>query len=739
MSVEPFEQFVQQRTAASVYPWYAKATEQEIDAHPVAPQIWAQIGEHVSDDGHRYRLVSHDFGNIVSAHYTGKSGQAQPRSAGYLQWFGKRRGPDDEHGGTIHKVFVSEAHRRRGLASAMLDFARQQHPDHDIRHSNVLSDDGRAWSEKKASRPMPTPMSFEAMFALATEGDGEQHPLITEHLAKFGVAHTCLGRRLDGHRRTAAGDSEIHQSGEFGPLPHDEQEKRLADTKMWVPHKSFAPSRNAVSGARAYASTLGLADPHATGYEHIMTSPDLLRETGRAYESLPHFDSGAVPHFERMRDEVRAQHDFMTHRMGIKTEAVDHDPYPSVHDMVRDVVNNRRIKVLSTKVTGGHDFLSDDDNDKFRAVHDVFGHAATGRAFDAHGEEAAWLAHSRMFTPQARAAMSSETRGQNAALHLNGSFQDQKTAILPSHLWNDEATKMHTSGLQRDAITIEGQVMRYTGYDTDPARHGWTSGLRTSYVVDGRIYSANAPMSFEAFFKEATVHVMHDQGGTLCGADISQKKPNQAGFEGTCPDCRDLMEEGKPYSSKSDMHPYGWKDVLGSRKVAHDSGDGETIYHCPFCGSGQVLARSDRTIECQFCHICFTVQVQPQYSAFPQTVNGVPVDVPGMPGQIGEDPTGAGDMPPGADPTAPPGADPTAPPGADQGAPPDPDADGDDDSSDDGDSDDDKGNPFAKGSSLRTASGSPVSFEDYMAHLAIKHSENRDETLAQVRARRGNQ
>jgi hypothetical protein len=69
-------------------------------------------------------------------------------------------------------------------------------------------------------------------------------------------------------------------------------------------------------------------------------------------------------------------------------------------------------------------------------------------------------------------------------------------------------------------------------------------------------------------------------------------------------------------------------------KIAHDSGDGETIYHCPFCGSGQVIARSDGTVECEFCHTAFTVQVQPEMPAFPQTINGMPVDVPGMPGAL---------------------------------------------------------------------------------------------------------
>lgn len=75
-----------------------------------------------------------------------------------------------------------------------------------------------------------------------------------------------------------------------------------------------------------------------------------------------------------------------------------------------------------------------------------------------------------------------------------------------------------------------------------------------------------------------------------------------------------------------------------TRKIAHDSGDGATIFHCPFCGSGQVIARSDRSTECEYCHTCFTVQVQPQFPAFPQTIDGMPMQVPGMPGQIGGPP-----------------------------------------------------------------------------------------------------
>lgn len=78
------------------------------------------------------------------------------RRVGSLSFFGgkidrKEDGtPDDRsnvNGGVIHKVYVSSQFRRKGIASAMLDHARMRYPDKEVRHSNALSDDGRAWKE----------------------------------------------------------------------------------------------------------------------------------------------------------------------------------------------------------------------------------------------------------------------------------------------------------------------------------------------------------------------------------------------------------------------------------------------------------------------------------------------------------------------------------------------------------------------------------------------------------------
>jgi hypothetical protein len=84
-------------------------------------------------------------------------------------------------------------------------------------------------------------------------------------------------------------------------------------------------------------------------------------------------------------------------------------------------------------------------NDAFRIVHDLFGHYGPGNPFfRAPGEERAFKLHSRMYSPEARPAMASETRGQNSWLNFGpyGSYNrganaaetiyaDQKTGIMP--------------------------------------------------------------------------------------------------------------------------------------------------------------------------------------------------------------------------------------------------------------------------------------------------------------------
>lgn len=149
--------------------------------------------------------------------------------------------------------------------------------------------------------------------------------------------------------------------------------------------------------------------------------------------------------------------------------------------------------------------------------------------------------------------------------------------------------------------------------------------------------------------------------------------------------------------------------------VAHDSGDGETIYHCPFCGSGQVIGGSDGTSTCDFCGTVFTVQVQPEFSAMPQTVDGTSYPMPGMPGAPTDTPAGA-DSEDDVDAAQEDAVQQGGAPQPQGGPPPAPGQ-----------------QPFPQ--QMQTATGARVDFEEALAHYALRHAgDDRPIILQRVRA-----
>ena len=79
-------------------------------------------------------------------------------------------------------------------------------------------------------------------------------------------------------------------------------------------------------------------------------------------------------------------------------------------------------------------------NDIFRAVHDYFGHAKEGVGFRHDGEENAWRSHASMYSPLARLAMTTETRGQNSWLNFgpygekNRNAKTEDTVFAPQKI-----------------------------------------------------------------------------------------------------------------------------------------------------------------------------------------------------------------------------------------------------------------------------------------------------------------
>jgi hypothetical protein len=207
----------------------------------------------------------------------------------------------------------------------------------------------------------------------------------------------------------------------------------------------MGPMSEIQHSAAAYRTAAGIARPRNTDYSNTVMPRAQSRQIAAAYAHMPSYDPRAEPAFSAMRHEVRQQFEHMTRPtsrggLGLHVEVQHEDPYQEqgtygiIKNVRNDVLNNRRIKVLSAAATGGHPFFSNDENNMFRAVHDVYGHLGSGRGVDIHGEEAAYQKHATMFSPLARQALATETRGQNAGLHATGDFPEQKVGILPAHM-----------------------------------------------------------------------------------------------------------------------------------------------------------------------------------------------------------------------------------------------------------------------------------------------------------------
>lgn len=145
--------------------------------------------------------------------------------------------------------------------------------------------------------------------------------------------------------------------------------------------------------------------------------------------------------------------------------------YATPSAMLRDILGEGNLNVYR----GGdpHPYLSDVDpetglnpNEKFRAVHDYFGHGTKGATFRPGGEEIAYASHGQMMSPLAQMALLSETRGQNSFVNyspINADVIGQQRAIRKE--LDDERRLARMRGVPFDAtkFTEQNRMLRELG------------------------------------------------------------------------------------------------------------------------------------------------------------------------------------------------------------------------------------------------------------------------------------
>lgn len=271
------------------------------------------------------------------------------------------------------------------------------------------------------------------------------------------------------------------------------------------PEAETAAQRSAAMTGVPYRPTTRFAPVDVSRAEKI----------AREYELMKHDpDNPLVKRaYDQMIKETMAQYDAMLEQ-GIDPFFINQgsNPYPnSPSEALLDISENRRLGIFPSAEGFGTDpsfnpagnpmlqpsgrSISGQPalvNDIFRGVHDYYGHSKPGVGFRAAGEENAFQSHAGMYSPLARRALASETRGQNSWLNYgpygeknrtakieDTIFADQKAGLLPR--WaseaglvvNDERRREFFDNLSRNRTGLEGAItddgkLRLVHYSSRP-------------------------------------------------------------------------------------------------------------------------------------------------------------------------------------------------------------------------------------------------------------------------------
>jgi hypothetical protein len=386
---------------------------------------------------------------------------------------------------------------------------------------------------------------------------------------KQGKIHPLRLSGDDGKSVDRFGESDTLQNN---PKPKIQGRIR-AIAQKYLKDAGFAPIRNFQPQTLQPAEGRGIADAYASAKDNP-NDP----ETKEAYGAL--------------NKEIGDQWNALV-KGGIQMEpwTKSGQPYQTSTEMKKDVDQNGHLWYFRT--TGDTDnhpnsLMTNEQNDKFRAVHDVFGHAQMGNQFGPVGETNAYLEHSQMFSPKALRALTTETLGQNATYNFGKdnvgkpaeqrNFAVQKATLLPQSTY---------SGLmsRRDSAMMSAHEPEdYFGcpqHRSRPTRMGALKMAVQAYFKDkqGRVHpisSDHSPAGVPSVTHESEgmlIKQLKDNGGFTFhaqtgeqptkGYSVSPFQDREAIFPGTDvrpSDLHNYVAKNQDLLSKPDHYLGGWHD-----------------------------------------------------------------------------------------------------------------------------------------------------------------------------------
>ena len=237
--------------------------------------------------------------------------------------------------------------------------------------------------------------------------------------------------------------------------------------------------------------------------------------------------------YEDMANETVSQYEAIVGR-GYTLEVFkgEGEPYANSKEMIEDVRDNKHMVIFGTEGGFGETAITEEQrsdnamlaktefkdvngepllvNDLFRFVHDFFGHSELGNGFGPIGEENAWAVHSRMYSPNARRAMTTETRGQNSWVNFNKSlrredgtlpkrgdedytplsqrpFAEQKMGLLSDEVTFPETLKHQLPDSESDNVYTSGLVSLFWDFGMSASNIDYTLGRAITKLIDKKV------------------------------------------------------------------------------------------------------------------------------------------------------------------------------------------------------------------------------------------------------------
>jgi hypothetical protein len=317
--------------------------------------------------------------------------------------------------------------------------------------------------------------------------------------------------------------------------------KRVAEVPEVSPTQPFAgreqknsplfsgKNRKIVDLANKYIAKKGLAAPEDTEIRKLNTEySKAMADVYEAAKNTP-LDENVQKAYKALARESKEQFEALK-KDGYVVELWDgaNQPYENSTEMVADLKDNKHLYVFSTEEGFGETGITPQDrrenpmladsgykdangkklllNDLFRFVHDAFGHGKLGNSFGPVGEENAWYVHSQMFSPDARRAMTSETRGQNSWVNFGPQLRN-KDGSLPK-----KGDKNYVPLSQRDFAPQKNFLFPEEYVFDRPNTQGRFEGREQKVKVDKSTIKKNVVAAVD-FIKKAALKV--EDGVTL--------------------------------------------------------------------------------------------------------------------------------------------------------------------------------------------------------------------------------